>query len=596
MNSMRNALLAATLLGTGALLAADPYVGYIYPASVQAGTTTRLIVGGQNLKGVQSFNISGAGVRVVKTELVPGFPSPAGSQRRHLRNWLDHIAADDRAEPPLPANAKTDEWRANSWWSTLGTLDDDQLAIVERNLYTPRNPLQASPSLRQMMFVTVVVAPDAQPGRRTVIAESPAGLAAPRPLLVTREPHVVEPRYQAPHRKQPATPAADVRTGAVVLDGQIMPGETDAFELTLAGGRAYAFTVTGRELQPYIGDAVPGFFNPSATLKDADGKIVAFADDESRFQPDPILRFTQPKDGTYRLEIHDVLYRGRADFVYTILVDDFKARQPQPADGVVAAKGAVATQTFTIDAPGPRVLEVTARRRGSPLDAVLTLKKTKDGPVLAQWDDVTNKVFMGTVPQGECDPIGTYTFAEAGTYLAEITDRTGNGGPDYAWWLDVRRPNPGFAVFSTRSTLPLVRGVPLKIDFRITRQDGFDGDVTLEAPKGCGFTDSVITGGVDRLSTSLVFKGRGSLDTAPCQLFARAEIGGKTVRVPVVPCDEYEQAFAWKHLVPADAFMLRTRAGGKGAAPARGKGAKGKGTVPGKRPVSSFPSRSSKLI
>ena len=93
MNSMRNALLAATLLGTGALWAADPYVGYIYPASVQAGTTTRLIVGGQNLKGVQSFNISGTGVHVVKTELVPNFPNPAGSQRRHLLNWLNHIAA-----------------------------------------------------------------------------------------------------------------------------------------------------------------------------------------------------------------------------------------------------------------------------------------------------------------------------------------------------------------------------------------------------------------------------------------------------------------------------------------------------------------------
>jgi hypothetical protein len=42
-------------------------------------------------------------------------------------------------------------------------------------------------------------------------------------------------------------------------------------------------------------------------------------------------------------------------------------------------------------------------------------------------------------------------------------------------------------------------------------------------------------------------------------VFASAEIDGRTVRVPVLPCDEYEQAFAWKHLVPAESFLLMTR-------------------------------------
>ena len=54
------------------------------------------------------------------------------------------------------------------------------------------------------------------------------------------------------------------------------------------------------------------------------------------------------------------------------------AAEKQPkrvADGVVSKPGMVSTMKFTIDAPGPRVLEVTARRRGSPLDPVLTLRK-----------------------------------------------------------------------------------------------------------------------------------------------------------------------------------------------------------------------------
>ena len=28
---------------------ADPYAGYIYPAGIQAGTTNRILIGGQNL-------------------------------------------------------------------------------------------------------------------------------------------------------------------------------------------------------------------------------------------------------------------------------------------------------------------------------------------------------------------------------------------------------------------------------------------------------------------------------------------------------------------------------------------------------------------
>lgn len=566
-----------SLLGTAVFAAclchaADPYVGYVYPAGVQAGTTVRLVVGGQALQGVGSVWVSGTGVHVQKVELVPGFPPPAGRQRVHLTHWLDGIARGDRAEPPLPKEPRLDEWRSNRWWTVLGTLDDQKLAIVARDLYTPRNALQASPSLRQMMLVTVSVDADAQPGVRSLVAVGGQGLSAPRPLLVTAAAHTAEPLYAPPHRPRKEPAQADVREGGAVLDGQVMPGETDVFRLRLAAGRPYAFTVTARELQPYIGDAVPGFFNAVLVLKDADGKVVATADDASRFRPDPELRYTPPAEGTYTLEIHDVLYRGRADFVYSVLVDD-AGRPPVPdADGVVAAAGQVCAKSFTVDAPGPRVLEVTARRKGSPLDAVLTLRKEGGGPALAQWDDMTNAVFTGTVPQGECDPVGLYDFREPGRYVAEITDRTGHGGPDYAWWLDIRTPNPGFAVYSTRSTLPLKRGRAISMGFRIVRKDGFSGDVAIEFPNYIAAEGAVATAGVDRVAAKLRLfddvlprdlpRAPGGL--CPIELFARAEINGCTVRVPVVPCDEYEQAFAWKHLVPAETFLLRAQLGGGG--------------------------------
>lgn len=552
-------LLVLALFAVGSLLAADPYVGYIYPAGIQVGTTNRLIVCGQALNGVKAVHLTGTGLHVLKTELVPGFPNANGTQRRYLTRWLNAIAEGKKEKPAIPPNSHEEEWRKNSWWERLDTLDPLQLSLVERNLFTPRNPLQASPSLRQLLLVTVAADADAKPGRHSLVLDTGKGLSAPRPVLVSGVRRIAEPMYVPPMRTQPPTPQVDLRQGAAILDGQIMPGETDSFSLQLAANRPYTFAVTARELQPYIGDAVPGFFNAIITLKNAQGEVVAVADDTQRFRPDPVLHFTPSANGEYRLEIHDVLYRGRGDFVYSVRItaDGAKVHHPPRKPQGIVKRGKAASHTFTVDQPGKRVFEVFARRRGSPLDAVLTLRKVAGGPILAQWDDVTNKVFVGTIPQAECDPIGEYEFKESGEYVAEVSDRTGNGGPDYAWWLDIREPRPSFAVYSTRSTLPLMRGVPLKVGFQVIRKDGFQGDITIETPLSIHPANNVITNGANQVTASLTYVGRPPVPFTATKLFASAMIDGRKVTVPVVPCDEYEQAFAWKHLVPAEKFWMR---------------------------------------
>ena len=557
--------IAHTLLLAGfAAFAEDPYAGYIYPAGIEAGTTNRFVIGGQALWSVREVLFSNPGLHVLKTEKVPSFAPPTGLQRKHLKKWLDGIAEGNREEPPLPDDPHLDEWRSNSWWRALNTLDAGQLAIVEHYLYTPRNALQDTPSLRMKVLVTVAADANAKPGWCSYHVCGWNGISAPRPFEVTKLPREEEPLYVPPHRAQPEPRLVDVRTGGAVLDGQIMPGSTDTFRLLLTAGRRYALSVTARELQPYIGDAVPGFFNAVIVLKDAIGNVVAEADDDARFRPDPVMDFTPSADGEYRLEIHDVLYRGRADFVYSISIDDFRPKPQPKADGVVPEPGAVAFRLFTVDSPGPRILEVTARRRGSPLDAVLTLRKGIGGDVLAQWDDTTNTVFTGTIPQGECDPVGMYDFKEPGEYVAEITDRTGHGGEDYVWWLDIRRPSPGFEVRSTRSTLPLRGNTSLKVEFRVLRKDGFKGDVKIEFPELIRTArNCVATTGVDSVSADLFYNGKRLAQPQAVKLTACAAIGGREMRVPVIPCDEYEQAFAWHHLVPTKEFILTGIPGGK---------------------------------
>jgi hypothetical protein len=336
-----------------------------------------------------------------------------------------------------------------------------------------------------------------------------------------------------------------------------MPGETDAFRVKLAKGLRYSIKVSARELQPYVGDAVPGFFNPAVTVKTPDGKIVAKCDDTARFRPDPEFEFTPPDSGVYVIEIHDVLYRGRADFVYAVEVASDEVERAYEFKGTVSKPGEKSVLEFWIDEPGERVIDVFARRGGSSLDPVLTVRKASSRETLFQWDDTTNKFFVGTIPQAECDPSGTYFFKEAGRYLAEITDRTGHGGSDYFWNLKIRKPRPDFAVYSTRSTLPIVGSRPLKVGFVVDRREGFEGDVTLEFSNGVVAKNHVATSGVERVTALLTYTGGKYLAPQPVKVYARGNINGRMVRREVMPCNEYEQAFAWRHLVPAESFVLR---------------------------------------
>lgn len=558
-------------------VAADPYTGYIYPAGIQSGTTNRFIIGGQKLRQVRGVHFSCKGLRVLDIVQVPRFPNPAGMQRRHLKNWLDGIANGVRDEPVKPADPHITEWRSNRWWQVLGTLGPLELSLVERSLFVPRNPLQDTPSISQKVIVTIAADATAKPGMYEAVVWNERGMAAPYPFLVTNRIHVKEPLYTPPHRKRPAPSSADATVGGVVLDGQVMPGEIDVFHVKLSGGRRYRVNVTARGLLPYIGDAVPGFFNPVVAVKDGSGRVVATADDGGRFRPDPRFDFTPADSGVYSIEIHDVLFRGRADFVYSISVWEHQppkhaAKKPPAAktvengspdgvlrfSGVVSKPGAVCRREFVVEKAGPQALSVTARRKGSSLDAVLTLRKAADGKELAQWDDVTNKVFVGRIPQAESDPAGTYDFKEPGRYAAEISDRTGHGGTGYFWNMEIRPPKPDFEVYSTRSTIPLYRWRwgKLKMDFVIVRKEGFDGAVTIEFPDGVKAQNHVATSGVDRVTAVLSYKGKKPVELCPVKISARAMIDGRMVRRNVVPCNEYEQAFAWKHLVPAKSFIM----------------------------------------
>ena len=565
---------------------ADPYVGYIYPAGLQAGTTNRVMIGGQGFWGRLSAGVSGEGVHVLGVDRMVQSAPPTGSQRVWLRTWLDGIIQrGDRTRPAFPTNAaaRVGEWTLNAWWKTLDQLGRRELAAVEHDIFGTKNVLQMTPSLRQVLFVDIAVDADAPPGRRELCVWTSEKISPPRPFLVTSVPHVEEPLYTPPHRAQPPPPV--VSSFPVVLDGRIMPGETDRFDLVLRKGDRLSCAVTARELQPYVGDAVPGFFNAVVKLKDAAGREIAFADDCDRFRPDPAFAAVVPADGTYRLEIHDNLFRGREDFVYSMQLA--VNAPPSPVAGSptmpdagfslwspstwfrsslvcggsvkgVLAPGGKDVYEVKLEGPGAYIFDLRARRDGSSLDGVLTLRD-EQGDVVWRQDDVTNVLFVGAVAQAECDAMGRIELAagERKRFSVTVEDLTGHGGPNYGYELALRREEPGFAVYAGHSALVSRLGMRQTLPLHIVRTGGFTGPVTLLEAEDFRFENGLIPAGTNEYKAVFIGKTRKELPLRPVRIRAFAEPDGVPKVVDVVPTDEYMQAFAWRHLLPASSFLVK---------------------------------------
>jgi len=566
-------MMAAALTAAAVTLGAA-HIGYLYPAGGRAGTTVEVLVGGRALRSVNQARVSGGGVKVLNVERVPGLGYIPSAQKRHLITWLKRLRRGGKEVPPLPENTK--EWRKNRYYDNLGALNMLQRELVERNVYMPRDPLQTSPSLAEMAIVTLEIAPDARPGRREFRLLGRGVVSDPLPFHIDTLPEVNEPRYTPPDLPRPR--------GAfkfpAVLNGQILPGgESDLFDFSARKGELLTFAARARALVPFMGDGVPGHFQLVLEVLNANGRLVAAADDH-HFDPDPVLLFRAPADGRYTLRVRDALYRGRTDFVYRIRA--FRGREkfvmPEPpsrfggpwTDAPAEDAAAVTTPAFlrfNLERPGAKrcwtfdartgdrmTLEVIARRLGSPLDARMTLRGP-DGEVVAEVDDV-KRPRVGTILHQADPAIVAFPIPADGRYSVEVADASGTGGPEAFGYLRIAPAKPDFILYATPSGVTAASDNPTVIRITAVRTDGFDRPIRLSAPP-----DSELRiVGADTIEPDM----ESAAFTVVAQAWRRPDnvarkvriIGfGGDVRHEAQPADEAMQAFAYTHLVPAREFL-----------------------------------------
>jgi len=361
MASMRRLAFAAAVLcvttARGQSVRRDPHIGYLYPAGARRGSTVQIAAGGQYLNGPQEVYVSGRGVRASVVRYV----RPIFNLQREQRSVLLKRMADVREKrlkeagvsPEVLARIRSQAERAWAWMKKakvkvedvklpdhpmLSDLDSKslrELMHVRHFLFFPRLKRQLNRQLAESVLIEVTVAPDARVGDRELRIRTRAGLTCPVVFQVGQLPEV---RELEPNGQRGGVDASKaLMLGAlprvrqlleskpfelpVLLNGQIMPGDVDRFAFRAREGQGLVIEASARRLVPYLADAVPGWFQATVALYDAEGREVAFADDY-RFHPDPVLFYRIPKDGRYELEIRDAIYRGREDFVYRIAVSE----------------------------------------------------------------------------------------------------------------------------------------------------------------------------------------------------------------------------------------------------------------------------------
>ena len=223
-------------------------------------------------------------------------------------------AAPGKQNKPEAEKKELPELPDHPWLRGLEKLSLKELNSLRLKLFDPKR--QPNAQIAEWVLLELKIEGDAAPGQRELRLSTPLGVTNPVRFEVGLLPEVHE---QEPNARQDV--AAAKLELPVVLNGQIMPGDTDAFRFRARGGQKLVLTTEARSLIPYLADAVPGWFQATLALYDAQGREVAFADDY-RLDPDPVLFYEVPEDGEYTVEIRDAIYRGREDFVYRVTVGE----------------------------------------------------------------------------------------------------------------------------------------------------------------------------------------------------------------------------------------------------------------------------------
>jgi hypothetical protein len=341
-------ILGLVLLATAAssVRAQNQYIGYVYPAGGQQGTTFPIRLGGQGLVSASDVVVSGDGVsvrlvdyyRVMSNEEF-GLLNQQLNELRKKESTVDDVLGAKMAsfEFPAPIGPVVEPKQGEKESKKAPPKSEKDVAkekLIDRiqRRFTDDERTPAVSSQTELVYAEITVAPDAKPGRREIRVISKLGVSNALSFYVGQVPEVARKpmktcqlsvlgkEYQAQRRRPPEEEELRI-TVPCTMNGQVAPGEVNRYRFQASKGQRLVISAKARELVPYVADGVPGWFQAVLRLRDANGKELAY-DDDFRFNPDPVIFFEVPDDGEYLLTINEALFRGRESFVYRITIGE----------------------------------------------------------------------------------------------------------------------------------------------------------------------------------------------------------------------------------------------------------------------------------
>jgi len=518
------------------------HIGYVYPAGGKRASKFQITIGGQELDSVTSVYVSGNGVRTA---------------------FLQY-------EVP--------EWVGKKGRKAVQVKD----STVKKN--KARNPKrQQNSQIDEMVIAEIEIDSTATEGDREIRVVTSNGVSNPLKFCISNYQEVTETE---PNDKR--AQAQELPPSPFVVNGQIVAGDEDWFKLFIKKGDQLNFKAQTRALIPYLADAVPGWFQAALTLSDSTGAEVAYAD-HYRFEPDPVLNFKANKTGWYYLQVRDMLFRGREDFVYRITVDkkgipataykkviskdydftqlketepnnNFKAAQkiktPVLINGLIQKPGDIDTYSFTGTKGEQISAEVIARRNGSYLDSFLKLTDST-GKMLITNDDFTDK--GEGLSTHQADSYFTYKLPATGVYYLQIGDIQNNGGDDNNYVLRVSHPVPNFELIVEPSEIVIPQGGTAIVTVYIIKKDGFGSDIMLslkDTTSGIKINGSLIPTDKDQFRFTISVPENMQQGITRLNLLGTAAVANRRIINDAIPADEMMQAFSYKHYVHAQELAL----------------------------------------
>jgi hypothetical protein len=537
-------LLAGWLCGQSALVSAQvmdpsPMPAFLYPAGGAGGQTLEVLVCGQNLNRIDEVIFDDP---ALSGEFIHFFEDmrPDQEKGRQTRAALGRVIPMIYSGQAVPDDLKeqmSDQPHLRPLKGESPTVLDARRAQYEYQFQRIRSA--PNRALTAYSLLRIHISDSVRTGQHTVRLRSAGGVSRPLYFHVSDLPEKLEAE---PCREdnQPIDPPFEL---PLCINGQIYEGDEDIFQFHAAAGRELDLKVMARDLKPFIADGVPGWFEAVLTVYGPDGKELGLSDC-TQFRPDPSLRLRIPEDGIYTVSVRDSIWRGRVDFVYRLLIQDAVEPEPPDFEHVLAEPGAVNEHSFSARAGQKFSVKTVARVKGSPIDTWVQVLD-ENGAVIAENDDAIPPMNTG-LQTVFADSELMVKIPRSGNYTVRVFDTVQKGGPEFGYDLIIDRARPTADLYVTPAYIQCFPGQNVPITFHAVRRDGFDKEIEIDLiglSSGFELDSAVIPAGQDQVTAVL---------TVPGSEHEGVIVFEGNGNIPVIPADDWEQAFIWHHLVPAD--------------------------------------------